>query len=106
VNADSMAALPPEYLAEPSLALAGGRDGMDFVRTLLRDILPHLGADALLVLEIGHERDHFERAFPDLEAMWQQTSAGEDQVCVITRAALAASSLTTGGSRSRHNPPP
>ena len=98
VNADSMADLPAEYRAEPALALAGGPDGMDFVRQMLRDIPRHLSDDALLVLEIGHERAHFERAFPDLEALWQDTSAGEDQVCVITRAALAA--------QPRHNPSP
>ena len=98
VNADSMAALPAEYRAEPALALAGGNDGMDFVRQLLRDIPRYLSPDAILVLEIGHERAHFERAFPDLEAFWQETSAGDDQVCVITRAALAARPL--------HNPSP
>ena len=37
VNSDSMAALPAEYRAEPELALAGGADGMDFVRRLFAD---------------------------------------------------------------------
>ena len=89
VNAPSMAALPPEYRAEPEIALAGGADGMDFVRTLLRDAPAHLNDDGVLVLEIGHERAHFERAFPRLEAVWLPTSAGDDQVLLLTREALA-----------------
>jgi ribosomal protein L3 glutamine methyltransferase len=89
VNAQSMAALPPEYRAEPPIALAGGADGMDFVRTLLRDAPAHLNDDGVLVLEIGHERDHFERAFPWLEAVWLPTSAGDDQVLLLTREALS-----------------
>ena len=44
--------------------------------------------DRVLVLEIGHERAHFEAAFPRLEALWQDTSAGADQVCVLTHATL------------------
>ncbi len=88
VNAASMAALPPEYRAEPVLALAGGADGMDFVRRLLRELPPHLSDHGVLVLEIGHERAHFEAAFPRLEAVWLDTSAGEDQVLLLTREAL------------------
>jgi ribosomal protein L3 glutamine methyltransferase len=106
VNAGSMAALPAEYRAEPVLALAGGADGMDFVRRLLCDLPPFLADDALLVLEIGHERANFECAFPDLQALWQDTSAGDDQVCVITRAALTAHPSPDGGARPRHNPSP
>ena len=88
VNDTSMAALPPEYRAEPALALAGGADGMDFVRTLLARSPAFLAPEGALVLEIGHERAHFEAAFPSLEALWLDTSAGADQVCVLTRAAL------------------
>ena len=89
VNAGSMAALPPEYRAEPALALAGGADGMDFVRPLLRDLPAHLSADGVLVLEIGHERAHFEAAFPHLQPVWLDTSAGGDQVLLLTRENLA-----------------
>lgn len=89
VNAASMAALPPEYRAEPELALAGGADGMDFIRALLRDAPARMGEHAVLVLEIGHEREHFERAFPGLEVVWLPTSAGDDQVLLVTREALA-----------------
>jgi len=90
VNAVSMAQLPAEYLAEPALALAGGADGMDFVRGLLREAAAHLNAQGVLVLEIGNERAHFEAAFPRLEAIWLETSAGEDQVLLVTRESLAS----------------
>ena len=85
VNAASMAALPPEYRAEPALALAGGADGMDFVRALLRDAPARMAEGAVLVLEIGHERAHFDAAFPRLNPVWLDTSAGGDQVLLLTR---------------------
>ncbi|MEY4643780.1 MAG: hypothetical protein RLZZ596_611 [Pseudomonadota bacterium] len=88
VNSQSMAALPAEYRAEPALALAGGSDGMDFIRTLLSQAANHLKPQAVLVLEIGHERSHFEAAFPSLEVVWLETSAGEDQVLLLTHEAL------------------
>jgi ribosomal protein L3 glutamine methyltransferase len=90
VNTQSMAQLPPEYRAEPGLALAGGPDGMDFIRALLRDAPSHMNDDAALVLEIGNERAHFEAAFPRLEAVWLETSAGEDQVLLLTKEALVS----------------
>jgi ribosomal protein L3 glutamine methyltransferase len=92
VNAQSMAELPPEFKAEPALALngnaAGGTDGMDFIRQLLADAPACMSEQAILVLEIGHERAHFDAAFPTLEVVWLETSAGEDQVLLVTREAL------------------
>nr|WP_326529737.1 50S ribosomal protein L3 N(5)-glutamine methyltransferase [Rhodoferax sp.] len=92
VNAQSMSELPPEYLAEPFIALdgnqQGGTDGMDFIRKLLQQAPAHMAPDAVLVLEIGNERPYFEAAFPSLEVVWLETSAGEDQVLLITRQAL------------------
>ncbi|MDP9045039.1 MAG: 50S ribosomal protein L3 N(5)-glutamine methyltransferase [Pseudomonadota bacterium] len=90
VNSASMAELPPEYRAEPAQALAGGVDGMDLVRRILRGASAHMTPEAVLVLEIGHERGHFEQAFRRLEVAWLETTGGEDQVLVVTRAALAA----------------
>jgi ribosomal protein L3 glutamine methyltransferase len=90
VNARSMDALPDEYRAEPALALAGGADGMDFVRTLLRDLPSRLSPTGVLVLEIGNEREHFEAAFPQLEVVWLSTSAGDDQVLLLTSDSLLA----------------
>ncbi|MBL0720167.1 50S ribosomal protein L3 N(5)-glutamine methyltransferase [Piscinibacter sp. Jin2] len=93
VNAASMAALPPEFRAEPALALdgnpAGGQDGMDFIRALLAAAAAHMSEHAVLVLEIGHERAHFEAAFPRLEPIWLEVSAGEEQVLLLRRGDLA-----------------
>jgi ribosomal protein L3 glutamine methyltransferase len=90
VNDDSMATLPPEYRAEPALALAGGADGMDFIRPLLAQAAAHLTENGVLVLEIGHEAAHFEAAFPDLEFAWLPTHDTEDQVALVTREQLVA----------------
>ena len=95
VNADSMAALPSEYRAEPELALAGGADGMDFVRQLFAAAPDCMTEDAVIILEIGNERAHFEAAFPQLPVFWLETSAGEDQVLLVTRRALAAQTQLT-----------
>ena len=93
VNRRAMAELPPEFLAEPRLALDGntdgGSDGMDFVRRLMAQAAGALNPGGVLVLEIGHDRAHFESAFRRLSAVWLPTSAGDDQVLLITRESLA-----------------
>ncbi|ACY33093.1 50S ribosomal protein L3 N(5)-glutamine methyltransferase [Comamonas thiooxydans] len=88
VNSDSMGKLPAEYQAEPELALAGGADGMDFIRRLLEDLPARLSKDAVVVLEIGNEKPYFEAAFPDLPVFWLDTSSGDEQVLLITEEAL------------------
>lgn len=94
VNAQSMKALPAEYKAEPELALASGEDGMDFTRQLIASLRAqpdrYMTPEAVLVLEIGNEREHFERAFPELPVFWLPTSSGDDQVLLVTREALLA----------------
>ena len=92
VNAATMAGLPAEFKAEPALALASGADGMDFIRSLFLTVARHMSENAVLVLEIGNERENFERAFihrvPRLEPLWFDTSAGPDQVLLLTRQQL------------------
>lgn len=94
VNHASMQLLPQEYQAEPAMALAGGNDGMDFIRRLLTNAGGALRDDGVLLLEIGNERSHFEAAFPALPVFWLATSAGDDQVVLITQAALGRGSGT------------
>ena len=92
VNSTTMAALPAEFRAEPELALAGGEDGMDFIRQLLLTAAAQMSENAVLVVEIGNERENFERAlkhdFPTIEPLWFETSGGPDQVLLLTRQQL------------------
>ena len=89
VNSSTMAALPAEFKAEPALALASGEDGMDFIRSLFLNAAGHMSENAVLVLEIGNERENFERAFPTLKPLWFETSGGPDQVLLLTRQQLS-----------------
>ncbi len=90
VNADSMTKLPQEYMREPQIALAGGADGMDLVRTIVAGAATRLKPQGILIVEIGNERAHAEAAFPDLELTWLSTSAGDDMVFLLTREQLLA----------------
>lgn len=88
VNSGSMDVLPQEYRHEPQLALAGGADGMDLVRRILQAAPRYLSENGVLVLEIGHERDFFEAAFPELTPVWLDTEQASDQLLLLTREQL------------------
>ncbi|MFL9880398.1 50S ribosomal protein L3 N(5)-glutamine methyltransferase [Herbaspirillum rhizosphaerae] len=84
VNSDSMSKLPKEYLQEPQIALAGGKDGMDLVRKIVKGAAQRLTPNGVLIVEIGNERAYAEAAFPELELTWVTTSAGDDMVFLLT----------------------
>jgi ribosomal protein L3 glutamine methyltransferase len=88
VSAGVMRKLPREYRHEPQLALAGGKDGFDTVRVILREAAAHLNAQGLLVVEVGHHRRRLEAAFPHLPFVWPQTSGGDDCVFMLGRGDL------------------
>lgn len=97
VNSNSMQKLPQEYRAEPSIALAGGNDGMDLVRTIVLGAANLLTDEGVLIVEIGYERANAEKAFPKAEFTWLSTSAGDDMVFLLTAEQvreLAAESAT------------
>jgi ribosomal protein L3 glutamine methyltransferase len=83
VNAESVDALPPEYLHEPELALGSGEDGLDFTRIILAEAKKHLTEEGILVVEIGHNRDALEAAYPDLPFIWLDTAAGDEYVFLL-----------------------
>ena len=89
VNAESVAALPPEYRAEPALALGSGVDGLDATRTILAQAATHLNPGGLLVVEIGHNRDVLEAAYPALPFTWLETESGDQYVFMLRREDLS-----------------
>ncbi|MEY9755086.1 50S ribosomal protein L3 N(5)-glutamine methyltransferase [Bradyrhizobium yuanmingense] len=88
VDAEGMAALPPECRAEPKLAFDGGADGLDVVRRILRDAPDHLTADGGLICEIGRGRELVDEAFPELPLLWLDTEDSEGEVFWIAAADL------------------
>jgi ribosomal protein L3 glutamine methyltransferase len=90
VDAPSMAALPAEFRREPELALAGGADGLDLVRRILEEAPRHLRAEGLLIVEIGHNREALEAAYPDTPFIWLETASGDEYVFMLHREDLPA----------------
>jgi len=88
VNSASMNKLPPEYRAEPQMALAGGEDGMDLVRRIVAGARERLTPHGVLVVEIGNEFVHAEAALADLELTWLSTSAGDEAVFLVMASQL------------------
>jgi ribosomal protein L3 glutamine methyltransferase len=85
VDAESVDALPPEYLHEPGLALGSGKDGLDATRIILKNAARHLTDNGILIVEIGHNRDVLEAAFPNLPFTWLDVSAGDQFVFMLHR---------------------
>lgn len=85
VDAESVAALPQEYLHEPSLALGSGSDGLDATRKILEQAAAHLTPHGILVVEIGHNRDALEAYYPELPFTWLDVSAGDEYVFLLHR---------------------
>lgn len=83
VNSSSMNTLPVEYHAEPSLALAGGVDGMDLIREIIAGAPNYLSERGALLIEIGNEYAYFKKAFPQIPVIWMEVSAGDKNVLLI-----------------------
>jgi ribosomal protein L3 glutamine methyltransferase len=85
VDAESVEALPAEYLHEPKMALGSGDDGLDATRVILKNAAQHLTENGVLIVEIGHNRDVLEAAYPDLPFTWLDVSAGDQFVFMLHR---------------------
>ena len=85
VDAPSVAALPQEYLHEPKLALGSGQDGLDATRIILDHAARHLTENGVLIVEIGHNREVLESAYPNLPFTWLDVSAGDEFVFMLHR---------------------
>jgi ribosomal protein L3 glutamine methyltransferase len=85
VDAESVASLPPEYLHEPELSLGSGTDGLDATRSILKHAADHLTDNGILIVEIGHNREVLEAAYPDLPFTWLEVSAGDQFVFMLHR---------------------
>jgi ribosomal protein L3 glutamine methyltransferase len=88
VDAPSMAALPQEYQNEPQLALGSGDAGLDHTHTILREAATYLNDDGILIVEIGHNREALEAAYPNIIFNWLEVSSGNEFVFLLTKSQL------------------
>ena len=88
VDAPSMAELPAEYLNEPQIALGSGKDGLDHTHTLLREAGNYLNENGILIVEVGHNRDALQAAYPNIAFNWLEVSSGNEFVFLLTKAQL------------------
>ncbi len=88
VDTPSMRQLPAEYRNEPQLALGSGNDGLDHTHTLLKEAAQYINDDGVLIVEIGHNRDALLAAYPHLAFIWLEVSAGNEFVCLLSKAQL------------------
>ncbi|MFA7495119.1 MAG: 50S ribosomal protein L3 N(5)-glutamine methyltransferase [Acidithiobacillus sp.] len=83
VDAAAMAELPPEYIHEPSLALAAGQDGLDCLLPLLDQAPQHLQPGGVLVVETGDAEEALMRCRPELPLIWLEHPAGGSGVFLV-----------------------
>ena len=89
-DAAAIARFPPEYAAEPTLAHAGGADGLDIVRRILSEAPKHLRAEGTLVCEVGGARALLEHEFPHLPFVWLDTEETSGEVLLLRASDFAA----------------
>jgi ribosomal protein L3 glutamine methyltransferase len=94
VDAAALAAFPPEYAAEPRLAHAGGKDGLDVVRRILAEAREHLTPDGALICEIGRGRAALEAEYPNLSPIWLDTEESEGEVLFVRAADMPRAGAT------------
>ncbi len=90
VDAEAVAAFPPEYAAEPRMAHLGGEDGLDIVRRILAEAPKHLTPRGALICEVGRGRDLLVRDCPKLPFVWLDTEESEGEVFLLRASDLAA----------------
>ncbi len=90
---------PPEYAAEPTLAHAGGADGLDIVRRILSEAPKHLTAKRDAVCEVGGARALLEREFPHLPFVWLDTEDTSGEVFLLRAADFGSAKPGAKGKR-------
>ena len=90
VDAEALAAFPPEYAFEPRMAHAGGEDGLDIVRRILAEAPEHLTEDGALICEIGQARELLLRDYPDLPFLWLDTEDSDGEVFLLRESDFSA----------------
>lgn len=88
VDKPGMDTLPPEYDAEPKMALDGGADGLDLVHVILARAADYLAEDGLMICEVGYAGATLAEAYADTSFTWLETENSVREVFFMTREEL------------------
>lgn len=85
-----LAAMPAEFEWEPRTALAGGADGLRFVRPLVEAAANCLAPGGWFAVEVGAGATRLEAAFERVPFIWPDFAAGGDGIGLVCAEDLAA----------------
>lgn len=83
VSTETLLDLPKEYMHEPELALAGGKDGLILVDNILSHAKDHLTENGLLVVEVGESAQRLTYKYPLLPFVWPDFERGGEGVFLL-----------------------
>ncbi len=86
VDADAMAALPPEFAREPALGLAGGVDGLTPMNRVIGAVSNYLAEDGVFVGEVGEGRGRLEDRWRCPSFVWPDLPDGGEGVFLLLAA--------------------
>lgn len=84
VSHSEMAELPPEYSAEPRIALEADAEGTELAVCLLREGARVLAPGGLMLLEVGETWIALEGRLPKVPFLWLELPQGGSGVAVIS----------------------
>jgi release factor glutamine methyltransferase len=83
VNAKDMKTLPENVKKEPSEALYGGEDGLDFYREIIKKSKNHFKDKTHIIFEIGYDEADALRKLTDGKCVIKKDLSNNDRVCII-----------------------
>lgn len=88
VDAEDFASLPIEYQHEPAMALAAGKEGLDFVIQILRHANKYLKEKGILIVEVGNSKSALVKRYPQIPFLWLEFEQGEAEIFLLTQEQL------------------
>ncbi len=88
VDAEEFASLPLEYQHEPAVALAAGKDGLDFVIQILKQAKKFLKEKGILIVEVGYSKKALIERYPQIPFFWLEFENGDAEIFLLTEEQL------------------